>query len=212
VIRSGWKNALPRRLVVPGRLALVAAAALIPLLAGCEAGNNAPTLDFHYPTDAAGTQIGKLSIRNVFIVGAPLGSSLAPGQSASLFLALVNLGKPDRLLSISAPGSASAVVLPGGSIAVNTRQPVYLSGPRPKAYLVGLTRTLTSGSDIKLVLHFRKAGPVTLMVPIFAKAAHYVTYSPPPSPTPSTTGGKHHRAKHSPASGTSPTPTPSPTP
>jgi len=208
VIRSGWRSALPRRLV------LVAAAALIPAIAGCEAGNNAPTLAFHYPTDAAGTTVGQLSIRNVFIVGAPLGSSLAPGQSASLFLALVNDGSsPDRLLSITAPGSASSVVLAGGSIEVISRHPVFLTGPQPKAYLVDLTRTLTSGSDIKLVLNFLKAGPVTLMVPIFAKATHYVTYGAPPSPTPSATTGKHHHHSTAPAVvGGSPTPGPTPSP
>ena len=106
VIGSGWGSTLPRR------LALVAAAALIPVLAGCEAGNNAPTLAFHYPTDAAGTSVGKLAIRNVFILGAPLGRDIARGQSASLFLSLVNNGAPDALTSITAPGTALSVTLP----------------------------------------------------------------------------------------------------
>ena len=106
MIGSGWGSALPRRLV------LVAVAALIPVLAGCEAGNNAPTLDFHYPTDAAGTSVGDLAIRNVFVLGAPLGRNLARGQSASMFLALVNNGAPDKLISITAPGTAASVTLP----------------------------------------------------------------------------------------------------
>ncbi|MFZ0044673.1 MAG: hypothetical protein WAL16_02485, partial [Streptosporangiaceae bacterium] len=80
----------------------MAAAALIPVLAGCEAGNNAPTLLFHYPTDAAGTAVGDLSIRNVFILGAGINSNLRRGQSASMFLAIVNTGPADKLLSISA--------------------------------------------------------------------------------------------------------------
>ena len=122
VIGSGWGSALPRRLV------LVAVAALIPVLAGCEAGNNAPTLDFHYPTDAAGTSVGDLAIRNVFVLGAPLGRDLARGQSASVFLALVNNGAPDKLISITAPGTAASVTLPG-SIPVVIGHPVFSHRP-----------------------------------------------------------------------------------
>jgi hypothetical protein len=189
VTRSGWRGTLSRRLV------LGAAAALIPVLAGCEAGNNAPTLQFHYPTDAAGTVVGDISIRNVFVLGAPLGSSLHTGQSASLFLAIVNDGAPDRLQSISAPGTATSVSLPSGGVPVIDGHPVFLSGPKPQLVLTDLTRTVNSGSTIKLQLTFQKAGLVTLVVPVMARATHYVTYAPPQqsavtpglSVTPSTT-------------------------
>jgi hypothetical protein len=202
VIRSGWKNAPLRRLL------LVSAAALIPVLAGCEAGNNAPTLEFHPPTDSAATVAGSIAIRNVFILGAPLGSALQPGQSASLFFSLINDGSTDRLLSISAPGNATSVHLPG-PVVVAQNKPILWNGPQPQAYLADLTSTLTSGSSIKLVLHFQKEGAVTLQVPIFPRATHYVTYSSPPSPTPSpsaTGTRRHHRASATP----SVTPTPSP--
>ncbi len=205
MIGSGWGSAWPRRLV------LVAVAALIPVLAGCEAGNNAPTLQFHYPTDAAGISVGDLAIRNVFVLGAPLGRNLATGQSASLFLAMVNSGSPDKLISITAPGTAASVTLPG-SVPVVSGHPVLLSGPRPQLVLTDLTRPLASGTTIRLVLTFQKAGPVTLIVPVMARASHYVTYAPPqPIITPSTattlTATKHHKAHAS----TSPSPTPSPT-
>ncbi len=213
MIRSGWGSTLPRRLV------LVAAAVLIPVLAGCEAGNNAPTLQFHYPTDAAGIAIGNLAVRNAFVLGAPLGSSLNPGQSASLFLALVNNGSPDKLLSISAPGSATSVILPSSSIPVVLGRPVFLTGPRPQLVLTGLTRTITSGSNIRLILTFQQAGPVTLLVPVMPRASHYVTYAPPqPIITPSTTvapttaASKHHKAKVTPTPAVSPAATVSPTP
>lgn len=193
-----WGSASLRRLL------LVSAAVLIPVLAGCEAGNDAPTLNFHYPTDAAGTVAGAISIRNVFVLGAPLGSTLQPGQSASLFFSLVNDGTPDRLLSITAPGSAASVKLPGGGVAVNPDQPVLFNGPVPQSYLVDLTRTITSGSNLRLVLTFARQGVVDLEVPVLPAAAHYATYSPPPSPAASatTTGHKHRKV----------TPTPSATP
>ena len=178
MIRSGWGSALPRR------LALVAAAVLIPALAGCEAGNNAPTLEFHAPTDGATASVGQLSINNVFVVGAPLGFSLHRGQSASLFLALVSDGAPDTLTSITAPGTAASVPLPAGGITVTNAHPVLLTGPKPVVFLADLTRSIAGGTDIKLVLTFRNAGPVTLLVPVMARAQHYVTYGPPPSSAP----------------------------
>lgn len=177
MIRSGWRSALPRRLV------LGAAAVLIPALAGCEAGNAAPTVQFHYPTDAAGTVAGDISIRNVFVLGAPLGSTLHKGQAASLFLAMVNNGAPDRLLAITAPGSATSVSLPSGGVPVIFQHPALLSGPKPALVLMNLTRNISNGSTIKLQLSFQKTGLVTLVVPVVPRAAHYATYAPPqPSP------------------------------
>jgi len=195
VIRSGWRSALPRRLV------LGTAAVLIPLLAGCEAGNYAPTLQFHYPTDAAGTVVGKLSIRNVFVLGAPLGASLHKGQSASLFLALVNDGAPDRLLSVTAPGSATSVSVPSGGVPIISLHPVFfLSGPKPQLVLVNLTRNLTSGSTIRLQLDFQKAGLVTLIAPVVARAQHYATFAPPQSTgTPAATVSPTPHASASPS-------------
>jgi copper(I)-binding protein len=189
VIRSSRRAAQLRSLL------LVPFAVAIPLLAGCEAGNNAPVLDFHYPTDAAGTTVGGLAIANVFILGAPLGASLHPGQSASLYLVLTNTGRSDRLLGISAPGSATSVHLPAGGVPIASQHQVLLSGPQPQVYLVGLTKPLTSGSAITVVLHFQNAGAITLAVPIFARTGHLTTLAPAPSPTPAVPGHKaHHKA------------------
>jgi copper(I)-binding protein len=186
---------------LPRRLVLVAVAALIPVLAGCEAGDNAPTVQFHYPTETAGIAVGDLAVRNVFVLGAPLGSNLAKGQSAGLFLALANTGSPDRLLSITAPGSAASVTLPAGGIAVKDGPPVLLSGPKPTVVLNDLTKPLTGGSTVRIILDFAKAGQVTLVVPVFAKAAHYATYAPPqPTPTVAATiPAKHHKLHGSPS-------------
>jgi copper(I)-binding protein len=205
VIRSGWGSALPHRLV------LVAVAALIPVLAGCEAGNNAPTLEFHPPTETGSVAVGDLAVRNAFVLGAPLGSTVAKGKSASLFLSLTNTGATDRLLSISAPGTAASVTLPKSGILLAAGPPVLLSGPKPVLVLNDLTNTLASGTNIVLKLHFAKAGVITLSVPVMARAAHYQTYAPPqPSPTIATTAAKHHKAHVS--ASTSPSPSVSPTP
>jgi copper(I)-binding protein len=182
----------------------VAAAALIPVLAGCEAGNNAPTLSFHPSSDTAATTVGDLAIQNVFVLGAPLGRNLIAGQSAGLFLTMVNNhGAPDTLLSISAPGTAASVALPASTAVVYGR-PVFFSGPRPQVVLTNLTRSLTSGSTIRIVLTFQKAGPITMLVPVFARAAHFITYAPP-QPIATITIPRHRGH-----AGRSPSPTASP--
>jgi copper(I)-binding protein len=178
----------------PRRLLIVAAAALLPVLAGCEAGNNAPTLDWHQPTPGAGTQFRDIAIRNVFVLGPPSLASLPPGASASLFFALVNTGRPDRLISVQAPGTAAAVTIAGSTIRLGTSQAVLLTGPQPKAVLTGLTRTVTSGSTITLILSFQRAGSITMQVPVLAMMNAYSTFSPPATPTPTATPGKHHHA------------------
>jgi copper(I)-binding protein len=200
---SSARNGAPLR-----RLLLASAVALLPVLAGCEAGSQAPTLNFHVPTDAATKDTGDILIRNAFVLGAPLGSQLQPGGTASLFFSVLTSGTSDRLLRISAPGSATSVTLPGGSLAVTTSHPVLLNGPQTKAFLVGLTRQIRGGSTLNITLTFQNAGQVTLTVPVMARASHFVTYGPAPSPSSSaaTTAKRHHKAA---TPGSSPTPTPS---
>jgi hypothetical protein len=207
VNRSRWAGALSHRLV------LVAAVALIPALAGCEAGDNAPTLNFHYPTDAAGTAVGDLSIRNVFVLGAPIGHDLTKGESASVFLALITTGAPDKLISIIAPGTATSVTLPAGGIPVVLGRPVYYAGPMPQVVLRDLTRPLLSGSDITLTLTFEKAGPITLHVPVLPRANQFATLEPPlpAAVTPAAAAHASARTTPTPSASTTPSATPSPT-
>lgn len=204
MIRNRWAGA-PGRPVLARRLVLAAAAvaALIPVLAGCEAGTNAPTLQFHPPTDSATENAGTIAIRNVFVLGAPLGRDLPAGSSASVFLALVNTGTSDTLVSISARGTAASVTLPAGGIPVVAGHPVYYSGPLPRVVLRDLVRPLRGGSTVRLQLVFAKEGPVTMEVPVMPRAAEYATFAPPPvTASPAATG----RA----GAGATPTTTPSP--
>jgi copper(I)-binding protein len=200
VIRSRRRGARPRRLVV------LAIAALIPALAGCEAGNNAPTQEWHQPTDGAGVVHDNIAIRNVFVLGAPIGATVPAGQSAGLFLALINDGSPDKLLSITAPGTARSVALPGGAVTLASQQAVLLTGPQPKVILQDLTRPLIGGSSITLVMNFQNAASLTLQVPVVPMAQYYVTYSPPPTPTPAPTATPARHGKHKATPTTSPSP------
>jgi copper(I)-binding protein len=200
VIRNRSRAARPRRLLV------LAIAALIPALAACEAGNNAPTQQWHQPTNGAGIVHDNISIRNVFVLGAPIGATVPAGQSAGLFLALINDGSPDKLLGISAPGTARSVALPGGAVSLASQQAVLLTGPEPKVILQNLTRPLVGGSSVLLVLTFQNAASVRLQVPVVPQANYYTTYSPPPTPTPTPTATPGKHAKHKARPTATPTP------
>jgi len=200
VIRSN--RAAPLRV-----LAVVVAVAVAPVIAGCEAGFNAPTQQWHQPAAGASAVVNNvLRINNVFVLGAAPAFSLPRGGSAGLFLAINNEGAPDRLIGVTAPGAAAAVQLAGGSVRLPTQQAVLLSGPAPQVILRGLTRNLGGGQHIVVVLHFLRAGDVAMVVPVMPRAQWFSTFSPAPPlvrPSPSPTG----TASPSPA-GTSPSPSP----
>ena len=192
-------------------LAMVVAAAVAPVIAGCEAGFNAPTQQWHQPAAGASAVVNNvLRINNVFVLGAAPTFSLPRGSSAGLFLAITNEGAaPDRLIGVTAPGTAAAVQLPAGGVPLAGQQQVLLSGPAPRVILRRLTRSVNGGQHILVVLHFVRAGNVTMAVPVMPRAQWFSTFSPAPllvSPSPSPTG----TASPSP-SGTSPSPSPSAT-
>jgi copper(I)-binding protein len=177
VIRSSHGSKLLRRLLIG------ATALLIPVLAGCEAGNNAPVLEFHNAANGAYTTTDAVSIINAFVLGGPGATgSLPAGASAGMFLSLYNGGsQADKLVSVSAPGTAASVQVTGGSIALPSQQAVYLTGPAPKLVLKQLARPLAGGQTISVTFTFANAGAVTLQVPVEAKSSYYATYSPPAS-------------------------------
>jgi copper(I)-binding protein len=185
VIRARFgKTAAGRLLLGAGALAL-----LMPAIAGCEAGNGAPTLMFHAASAGAQTVVNGIRITNVFVLGAPSGSTLPAGSSASLFLSLFNDGATDDTLQgISAAGAAS-VTLDGGTVAVPPEIPVNLTGPQPSAVLNNLSAPLPSGGYVKVTLQFTNAGPVTLQVPVEPQSYYWSTYSPAPSAPASTPAG-----------------------
>ena len=192
--------------VLPLRVLLaVAAAALIPAIAGCEAGTNAPTQEWHQPTPGASAIVDNtMRVNNMFVLGPVPGFRIPAGASAGVFFALNNTGPFDRLISITAPGSASSVHVPIGGITIGRDQSLLFTGPAPQVLLQGLTRTLHGGQYVRMNLDFQSAGHVTLLVPVMPRAAFYSTFSPAPRPSLVLTP----RATLSPFA----TPAPSPTP
>jgi copper(I)-binding protein len=158
----------------------------VPALAGCEAGYNAPTLEFHPASNGVSIIQNGITLDNVFVLGAPLGSALPPGGRAGVFLS-IQAQNGDRLLSVSAPGAASSVKLTGGPVALPAQTTVDLSGPVPKVVLTGLANPLLGGQMVQLTLIFQQAGAVTLTVPVEPHAYDYATFFPPPIPRPTPT-------------------------
>ena len=180
MFRSSSGKTVARRLAI-GALALV-----IPALAGCEAGFNAPTLQFHPASGGLYTTPSSngISINDAFVLGAPSGSVPA-GSSASMFLALFNNGaNADKLVSVTAPGAAASVKIAGGGVNVPASSSVNMTGPSPSIVLSNLTKPLPSSGSVSVTLYFQHAGAVTLQVPVQPRAFEYSTFSPPP-PSPS---------------------------
>jgi copper(I)-binding protein len=181
------------------RLLVGALALLVPALAGCEAGLNAPTLEFHPASFGVSTIVDGINIDNVFVLGPAPGSTLQAGGQAGLFMSL-EAPNSDQLTSISAPGAASSVQLGNGPITLSPNTLVDLSGPAPLLTLDGLTNPLSGGEMVRLVLNFATAGAVTLTVPVEPAGFEFATYSPAPTPTASASlsvslSGHKHKAK-----------------
>ena len=188
------------------RLLVGAIAILVPALAGCEAGFNAPTLEFHPAANGANAVVGGVTVDDAFVLGPALGSLLPAGGQAGVFLSLA-AQDTDRLVSATS-GAASSVQLTNGPVTLPPGTLVDLSGPTPQIVLNGLTSPLSAGQMVQVTLIFATAGSVTLQLPVEPAAYDYTTYSPPPpSPTATvTTTGKHkHKAKATPSASASPT-------
>ena len=184
MIRSSHGSTLLRRLLI-GAIVL-----LVPVLAGCEAGDNAPTLEFHPAANGGYGTASAIIVDDAFILGGPDSTPLAAGSSASMFLYAYNgSGSADKLVSVSAPGTATSVQLAGGSIALPAQTAARLTGPAPEVVLTGLTRTLASGQTVTVILTFQNAGAISLTVPVEARSTYYASYLPPaPSASPATSG------------------------
>jgi copper(I)-binding protein len=160
------------------RLLLGAIAVLVPVLAGCEAGYNAPTLEYHPANSGANVTHNGVKIVNAFVLGPQIGSELPAGGRAGAFFSIL-AQNGDRLVSVSAPGAASSVRLADGSVNLPAQTVVGLSGPVPRAVLTGLVNPLSGGETVVLTFTFAEAGAVRLAVPVQARAYDFATYFPP---------------------------------
>jgi periplasmic copper chaperone A len=171
-----------------GLLAGTVATLVVLALAGCEAGADAPTQEFHPASSGASKVVGGISISDVFVLAAPNGSSLPQGSQASMFMGLFNNGSSsDQLVSVTT-SAARSVSINGGSVTLPSDEGVNLTGPQPQIVLEGLSQSLTGGQAIDVTLNFANIGPVTLDVPVEPQSFYYSSLDQPtatPTPAPS---------------------------
>lgn len=178
-----------RRSLLAGAVAML----VVPALAGCEAGFNAPTLSFHnagggtyWPTPGTTDTAAASGIRisNAFVLAAPSDSSLPAGSQAGLFLGLFNAGdNSDQLVKVTT-SAATSVSISGNSVTLPPNGAANLTGPQPEIVLNGLTQSLAGGQDISVTFDFSNAGEITLPVPVEPQSFSYSDLSQPPSATP----------------------------
>ncbi|MGD0706219.1 MAG: copper chaperone PCu(A)C [Trebonia sp.] len=203
MIRASFgKSAAGRLLIGAGALAV-----LVPAIAGCEAGDNAPTLEFHAASAGSQTVVNGIRITNVFVLGAPSGSTVPAGSSAGLFLSLFNSrGTSDTLQGATAAGTADTVSLDGGTVALPAYSGVNLTGPTPSVVLKNLSKPLTAGGYVPVTLTFAHAGTVTIQVPVEPQSYYWSTYSPPASPSATGTSTSPSTVTSTPSPSTSASP------
>jgi copper(I)-binding protein len=178
VIRaSSGKTAAGRLLLGAGVLAL-----LIPAVAGCEAGDGAPTLEFHSASSGAQTVFNGIKITNAFVLAGKTGVTLPTGSSAGLFVSLYNSGNSSDTLQSISTGWAGSTSLSGGTVSLPANAaPVNLTGPQPEIVLNNLTKPLDGGTTIPVQFNFAHAGSVTLQVPVEPQSFQWATFSPAPT-------------------------------
>jgi copper(I)-binding protein len=178
------------------RLLTGAIAIMVPVLAGCEAGQDAPTLDYHAASFGLTTTVNGIGVSNAFVLGPGLDTELVRGEAAGVFMSLYTQDSGDKLLAAAAPGTARSVTLVNGPVELAPGALVNMSGPTPEIVLNGLISGLNGGQTVHLVLTFANAGTVLLTVPVEPAAYEYATFSPP-APSPSPSGTNRPRAKPS---------------
>lgn len=170
----------------------VAAALLVaPVLVGCAAGRDAQTIKTQTVSDAAGTDLAQLQVRNVYLA-APETSRYGNGSDVPLYLTVANSGGgSDSLTSVSSDdatsvevrqsdlgggGAAPSATPSGGSptlaggtslpLAVPGGSALRLSADSTHLVLVGLKRELGPGQSVSVTFSFASAGSTTLIVPV----------------------------------------------
>lgn len=157
------------------RLTQTALAALAgtALLAGCGTGLEAQTYQERGRADGANADVGGLTgiaVRRLHVEPSTSGPGYAAGETAVVTGGLANDGSaPDALVGAASDAAASVALQVGG----RPVQEIALApdGGAPTDWgiaLTGLTRDLAPAQSVGVTLVFRKAGRITLQVPVYA--------------------------------------------
>lgn len=154
--------------------------AVITLLAGCGAGQQAATATQVANSGGANGDVGLIDVEDVKVTyerPVPGGQVYAAGQSAPLQVTVVNTGDvADRLVSVTSPAAASVEIagetgMPGGQVLVagydDPIESITLEDAEAvEIVLTGLTRPLRAGLTYPVTFTFERAGSLALDVPL----------------------------------------------
>lgn len=166
-------------------LAVAAALVVIPLGAGCAAGQGDETASERTTPYAANADVGSIKLRDVEVVpvigstdtGATASSTSSatpsPGAASGyLAVVLVNSGgAPDTLVGVSVPGATVTPSDTGAALTVTRSRPLTIGDPEQGA--TGPTLTLDTagtplrvGTVVPVTFTFANAGQVTVQAPV----------------------------------------------
>lgn len=187
----------------PLKTAALVCAVAIPALAGCEAGADAPALQYHPAANGAATaQAGGITINDAFVLGPALNQTLPAGGQAGVFMSITSTNA-DQLESVSADKAASVRLADGPiNVPASADGTVNLTGPVPRIILTGLTTPLAGGQTVAVTFVFANAGSISLDLPVEPHAYEYATLAPPkptPTATPSPSTSASAKASKKPA-------------
>lgn len=151
-------------------LALLASAAL---LTGCGTGLEARTYQEVGREDGAAVNVGGLNglgVRQLHVEPPATGTQVDAGSTALVTGGLVNSGgSADALVGATSDVAGSVQLLVDGTPTTEVAIPAGGAAPQGWALaLSGLSRALSPATYIQVTLEFRRAGRVTLQVPVYA--------------------------------------------
>jgi hypothetical protein len=154
------------------RAAAVAVMALVAVLptAGCyQAYEN--TVSVQGPTgNGVDVSVGPLLVQDTTLVASE------DGKRASLIFTIVNDGdEADSLNTVTVTGGTATIRT--APLAVAARSSVAVGGPN-QAQVAVAAFTVPTGNYAEVKLSFRRAGSVTVQVPVVPGEGYYASYAP----------------------------------
>jgi copper(I)-binding protein len=154
----------------------VSSLAVLPLLAACDAGQQASTATESPDVIGVHGGVGDVVLDDVFIDGS---ATVATGASIPLRGALTDDGPAaDRLLSVSTPAAASVELLGAngqpstGGIPIPAYGQVDAVHGSPQMLLVDVASPIGPVALVPVTFTFADAGSVTLDVPVATSGGH----------------------------------------
>ena len=152
----------------PMKFRRLSALALVALLTGCAAGQQAPTTLIKQVTDGVDSSVADIKVRNVVVVALPDGSG-------TLISYLVNHSDtPDQLAAIAINlGNASIATKDGAALVLKKNQPIQFEGDTSNAKAKVTNLGAVPGQRISVDFYFASAGKLRVNALVVANTGVY---------------------------------------